>query len=62
MSGRLAAVFLQRFFDVVAIGRLKVAPFDARQALIEGELITRDRAVPEPTPKPLPSESITSRE
>ena len=46
MSGRLAAVFLQRLFDVVAIGRLKVAPFDARQALIEGELITRDRAVP----------------
>ena len=49
MLGRLAAVLLQCLFDVVAIGRLKVAPFDARQALIEGELITRDRAVPEPT-------------
>ena len=46
---RLAAVLLQRLFDVVAIGRLKVAPFDALQALIEGELITRDRAIPEPT-------------
>ena len=46
---RLAAVLLQRLFDVVAIGRLKVAPFDTRQALIKGELITRDRAVPEPT-------------
>ena len=49
LLGRLAAVLLQCLFDVVAIGRLKVAPFDARQALIEGELITRDRAVPEPT-------------
>ena len=42
-------MLLQRLFDVVAIGVWKVAPFDARQALIEGELITRDRAVPEPT-------------
>ena len=33
LSGRLAAVLLQRLFDVVAIGRLKVAPFDACQAL-----------------------------
>ena len=38
-SGRLAAVLLQRLFDEVAIGRLKVSPFDACQALIEGELI-----------------------
>ena len=38
-SGRLAAVLLQRLFDEVAIGRLKVAPFAACQALIEGELI-----------------------
>ena len=28
LSGRLAAVLLQRLFDVVAIGRLKVAPCD----------------------------------
>ena len=30
LLGRLAAVLLQRLFDVVAIGRLKVAPFNAR--------------------------------
>ena len=46
--GRLAAVLLQRLFDVVAIGVWKVAPFDARQALIEGELIIRDHAEAEP--------------
>ena len=39
LFGRLATVLLQRLFDVVAIGRLKVAPFDACQALIEDELI-----------------------
>ena len=49
LLGWLAAVLLQRLFDVVAIGVWKVAPFDARQALIEGELIIRDRAVTEPT-------------
>ena len=36
---RLAAVLLQRLFDMVAIGRLKVALVDPFQALIEGELI-----------------------
>ena len=39
LFGRLAAVLLQRLFDVVAIALLKVAPVDARQAAIEGELI-----------------------
>ena len=47
MLGWFAAVLLQRLFDVVAIGVEKVAPFDARQALIEGELIT-DKAETEP--------------
>ena len=32
-------MLLQRLFDVVAIGRLKVAPVDPFQAVIEGELI-----------------------
>ena len=49
LFGRPAVVFLQRLFDVVAIGMWKVAPFDARQALIEGELIIWNRAVTEPT-------------
>ena len=49
VSGRLAAVLLQRLFDMVAIGVWKVAPVDPFQALIEGELITRNRAVTEPT-------------
>ena len=40
VSGRLAAVLLQRLFDMVAIGVWKVAPVDPFQALIEGELIT----------------------
>ena len=39
LSGRLAAVLLQRLFDMVAIGVWKVAPVDPFQALIEGELI-----------------------
>ena len=40
LFGRPAAVFLQRLFDVVAIGMWMVAAFDAGQALVEGELIT----------------------
>ena len=48
LLGRLAAVLLQRLFDVVAIGVGKVAPFDASQAFIEGELIANG-AVAEPT-------------
>ena len=45
---RLAAVLLQRLFDMVAIGVCKVAPVDPFQALIEGELIIWDHAVAEP--------------
>ena len=49
LFGRLAAVLLQRLFDMVAIGVGEVAPVDPFQALVEGELIIRDRAVTEPT-------------
>ena len=45
---RLAAVLLQRLFDMVAIGVLKVAPVDPFQALIEDELIVWDHALAEP--------------
>ena len=50
LSGRLAAVLLQRLFDMVAIGVRKVAPVDPFQALVEGELIIRDHSEAEPVP------------
>ena len=43
-------MFLQRLFDMVAIGVWKVAPVDPFQALIEGELIIRDHSEAEPVP------------